>query len=107
MDREKALMERIRNEITQLGVTEKDIYLRSENGIGDCLSYFEVLLELKLRGEEYSNQQVWEEMKKQLNFFRGVAAKASEDYLKLTNKYRDLEEHIKWIEKERNSVLKE
>ena len=106
MDRQKALMERIRNEITQLGVIEKNIYSRSENGIGDCLSYFEVLIELKLRGEEYSNQQIWEEMKSQLNFLRGVASKASDDYLKLTNKYRDLEEHIKWLEKERNSVFK-
>lgn len=99
MDREKALIERIKNEITQLGVTEKNIYSRQENGIGDCLSYFEVLVELKLRGEEYSNQKVWEEMKSQLNFLRGVAGKASEEYLRLQNKYRDLEEHIKWLEK--------
>lgn len=107
MDRQKALMERIKNEIAQQGIIEKNIYQRLESGIGDCISYFEVLLELKLRGEEYSTQQVWEEMKQQLNFFRGVASKASEDYLKLTNKYRDLEEHIMWIEKERDSVIKE
>lgn len=101
MDREKALLERIKNEITQLGVIEKNIYSRQENGIGDCLSYFEVLVELKLRGEEYSNQQVWEEMKSQLNFMRGTAAKASDEYLKLQNKYRDLQEHIKWLEKDK------
>jgi hypothetical protein len=100
MDRQKALIDRIKNEITQLGVIERDIYSRQENGIGDCLSYFEVLIELKLRGEEYSPQQIWEEMKTQLNFLRGVAAKASEEYLKLQNKNRDLQEHIKWLENE-------
>lgn len=99
MDREKALIERITQNIVDDGYTRKVIYNKLEFGIGNGKSYFDILVDRKLEGKEYPTaQEVWEEMKMQLNFLNSVAAKASDEYLKLQNKIRDLEEHIKWLE---------
>lgn len=57
-------------------------------------------MDRKLEGKEYpTSQEVWEEMKMQLNFTNSIAAKASEECLKLQNRCRDLEDHVKWLEK--------
>jgi hypothetical protein len=102
MNREDALLKRIEENLANDGYVRKNIYSKSEYGIGDNASYFQALVDRKLEGKEYPTaQEVWEEMKSQLNFLRGVAGKASEEYLRLQNKYRDLEEHIKWLEKDK------
>lgn len=99
MSREDEIIRRAEESVSNDGYLRKNIYTRLEFGMGNNTSYFQVLVDKKLEGAEYPTaQQVWEEMKMQLNFAQGVAAKASEEYLRLQNKVRDLEEHIKWLE---------
>ena len=100
INREDELLKRIEKNISDDGYVRKNIYTKQQFGIGNNTSYFQVLVDRKLEGKEYPDaQEVWEEMKAQLNFMNSVAAKASDEYLKLQNKVRDLEEHIKWLEK--------
>jgi chromosome segregation ATPase len=100
MNREDALLKRIEEDLTNDGYVRKNIYSKLEYGMGNNASYFQALVDRKLEGKEYPTaQEVWEEMKSQLNDLGGVAARASEDYRKLQNKYKNLEEHIKWLEK--------
>ena len=100
MNREDELLKRIEKNISDDGYVRKNIHTKQQFGVGNNTSYFQVLVDRKLEGKEYPDaQEVWEEMKAQLNFMNSVAAKASDEYLKLQNKVRDLEEHIKWLEK--------
>lgn len=100
MTREDEILKRIEQAVSSDGYVRKNIYTRIQFGIGNNTSYFQVLVDRKLEGKEYPTaQEVWEEMKMQLNFVNSTAAKASEEYLRLQNRYRDLEEHIKWLEK--------
>lgn len=100
MKREDELLKRIEKNISDDGYVRKNIYAKQQFGIGNNTSYFQVLVDRKLEGKEYpAAQEVWEEMKMQLNFISSVATKASDEYLKLQNRVRDLEEHIKWLEK--------
>lgn len=100
MNRKDELLKRIEKNISDDGYVRKNIYTKQQFGIGNNTSYFQVLVDRKLEGKEYpAAQEVWEEMKEQLNFMSSVAAKASDEYLKLQNRVRDLEEHIKWLEK--------
>jgi hypothetical protein len=100
MNREDEIVKRIEQTVSEDGYVRKNIYTRLQFGMGNNTSYFQVLVDRKLEGKEYPTaQEVWEEMKMQLNFMNSVAAKASEEYLRLQNKYRDLKEHIKWLEK--------
>ena len=100
MNREDELLKRIEKNISEDGYVRKNIYAKQQFGIGNNTSYFQVLVDRKLEGKEYpAAHEVWEDMKMQLNFMSSVAAKASDEYLKLQNRVRDLEEHIKWLEK--------
>lgn len=100
MNREDEIIKRIEQTIAADGYVRKNIYTKQQFGMGNNTSYFQVLVDRKLEGKEYPTaQEVWEEMKMQFNFMNSVAAKASEEYLKLQNRVRDLEEHIKWLEK--------
>ena len=100
MTREDEIIKRIEQTVSEDGYVRRNVYTRLQFGMGNNTSYFQVLVDRKLEGKEYPTaQEVWEEMKMQFNFMNSVAAKASEEYLKLQNKYRDLEEHIKWLEK--------
>jgi hypothetical protein len=100
INREDELLKRIEKNISDDGYVRKNIYTKQQFGIGNNTSYFQVLVDRKLEGKEYPTaQEVWEEMKAQLNFINSVTAKASDEYLKLQNRIRDLEEHIKWLEK--------
>jgi hypothetical protein len=100
MNREDLVLARIEQSVSEDGYVRKNIYTKKEFGVGNNASYFQVLVDKKLEGKDYPTaQEIWEEMKMQLNFTSSIAAKASEEYLKLQNKVRDLEEHIKWLEK--------
>lgn len=100
MNKEDALIKRIEDDLINEGYVRKNIYHKTEHGLGDNTSYFQALVDRKLEGKEPPTaQEVWEEMKTQLNFLRSVASSASQEYLKLQNKARDLEEHIRWLEK--------
>ena len=99
-NREDEIIRRIEQTLAEDGYVRKNIYSKTEIGMGNNPSYFQVLVDRKLEGKEYPTaQEVWEEMKMQFNFMNSVAAKASEEYLRLQNRVRDLEEHIKWLEK--------
>lgn len=100
MNREDEIIKRIEQTVSEDGYVRKNVYTRLQFGMGNNTSYFQVLVDRKLEGKEYPTaQEVWEEMKMQFNFMNSVAAKASDEYLRLQNKHRDLEEHIKWLEK--------
>jgi len=94
--------ERIKAKIAQLeeglrkeGYEKKTITAHSETGFGDMDSFFEFLLEQKLDGNELpSLENVWENMKKQINFYRFQLNKASADYLKLENRLRTLQKTL-------------
>jgi hypothetical protein len=93
MNREEQVIERIKTSVAEDGYTRKDIRYASKNGIGDAKSYFDALVDIKLEGKAYPprSQEVWEEMKAQINYLTGCLVKASEDYAKLQNKVRHLE----------------
>jgi hypothetical protein len=100
MTREDEILKRIEQTVSEDGYVRKNIYTRQQFGMGNNTSYFQVLVDRKLEGREYPTaQEVWEEMKMQFNFMNSVAAKASDEYLKIQNRVRDLEEHIKWLER--------
>ena len=100
MTREDEVVRRIEQTVSEDGYVRKNIYTKLQFGMGNNASYFQVLVDRKLEGKKYPTaQEVWEEMKMQINFMNSVAANASKEYLKLQNKVRDLEEHIKWLEK--------
>jgi hypothetical protein len=100
MTREDEIIKRIEQTVSEDGYVRKNVYTRLQFGMGNNTSYFQVLVDRKLEGKEYPTaQEVWEEMKMQFNFMNSVAAKASEEYLRLQNRVRDLEEHVKWLEK--------
>lgn len=104
MSREDEILKRIEKTVMDDGYIRKNIYSQLEFGMGNNVSYFQVLIDRKLEGREYPTaQEVWEEMKMQLNYLYGVSAKASDEYLKLQNKVRDLEEHAKWVQTTRES----
>jgi exonuclease V gamma subunit len=57
------------------------------------------MVDIRLEGKEnISTEEVWEDMKMQVNYLLASLSKASRDYLKLQNKYRDLEnDYLKLI----------
>ena len=100
MDRHKFIISRVEEDLRDEGFVKKEIFTSSENGFGDLKSFFEVMIDLRLQGEkDISPEQVWEDMKKQINFLKISLVKAAEDYRKLENNYRglkkDYEELIK------------
>lgn len=73
------------------GYRHKEIVEKSENGYGDFDSFFSVLVDCKLAGEEYPlAQEIFENMKKQINHYRAEVNKYSEEYFKLQNENRAL-----------------
>lgn len=100
MDRSKSIIERIEERLKEEGFSKKNILESSETGLGDYNSFFDLMIDLRLDGKEHvAAQEIWEDMKKQINFFRRNLSKAADDYRKLENKYRglqnDYEEAIK------------
>jgi hypothetical protein len=68
--------------------------------MGDFKSFFEFLFDLHLEGKELPTpEEIWTEMKKQLNYAQGNLLKASDDYRKIQNTVRhqqsDLQERMK------------
>ena len=89
---------KIHNAISDAGFKNDKIYHRLPDGPGDFKSYFDYLIERKLSGHdnlEPNPEELWILMKMQLNFYQGELAKASEDYLILSNRLSAKEEYIK------------
>ena len=78
--------------VSQEGIRNRIIYEHEDTLPSQFRKYFDYRVELLLRGdEELSPQRLWEEMRKKINLLEGQLAKASEDYTKLENKCRDLQ----------------
>lgn len=101
-ERQKAILKRVEDELSSDGYKRIPIYEGDLSSNSFFLSYWDLIVDRKLAGlEAPTSQEIWEDMKKTINYLNRTAAKASEDYLRLQNKIRDLEEHIKWLEKDR------
>lgn len=101
MDRIKSLIERIRKDLTDEGIFEEKIRVRSETGPGDFESYFDFMIERKLQGlSEPGTQNLWNEFKAQLNDREATIRKAAEDYRRLETRYRGLRSDFEEILKE-------
>lgn len=98
--RAKAQIERIETLLIEEGYRNETIYQQSETGYGDFKSYFDVLVDCHLAGEGYpTHVQVFNNMKRQINYLNANLAKASEDYLSLQNKCR-------YLEKDKEELIK-
>ena len=101
-ERQRSILKRVEDELASAGYKRTQIYTGSLSPDAFFLSYWDLLVDRKLAGlETPTSQEVWESMKETINYLNRTAAKASEDYTKLENKNRDLQEHIKWLEKDR------
>ena len=92
-DREDQIIARTKKSLIEDGYVETKIFDRSESGIADYDSYFEMMVDRRLSGQdEPAPQDVWEEMKRQYNNACNVIACASKDYTKLFNANQGLKE---------------
>lgn len=91
MDRLKSIIERIESELKTEGHIKKEIWTKSATGYGDPRSYFDLLVDLKLDGKkDLTMEELWENMKMQLNEKDSLIAHADKEYRKLQNSYRGL-----------------
>ena len=59
----------------------------SQSGFGDYSSFLELLIDLKLEGKDIpSGEEVFNNIKKQINHAQGLIFHASKEYKKLENK---------------------
>lgn len=90
-ERARARYERIENTVFDEGYVKKEIHQQDNVGYGDFQSFFEILVDCKLAGSEYPTaQEVFENMKKQINHYKAEVNKYSEEYFKLLNENRAL-----------------
>ena len=78
MDRTKQIINRIEEELIRENFKKKIITQQSEFGYGDLNSFFELMVDLRLEGKiTVSSEEVWENMKKQINYLKTTATKAA------------------------------
>lgn len=95
-NRENQVIQRIRESLIEEGVKSRVVRESAQYGLGSAKSYAEALLDLRLEGKgNPTAQEVWEEMKAQINFLTGALIRASEDYSKLETGIRGLKEDLK------------
>lgn len=91
-DRDKAIIDRIKNSLREEGFVDKPVYMGIDGGLGDFEYFFEVMVDLRLRGiRNVTPEFIWEDMKMQINNMSSTIRKAGEDYTRLANKHRDLQ----------------
>jgi hypothetical protein len=101
MDRLKELIARITKALEEEGIEVEPIFEHSKNGFGDFQSFFELMIDVRLDGKDKLDaQEVWENMKKQLNWLQTAAIVASDDYRKLENRFRNLQNDYQLLIKE-------
>lgn len=94
-ERTKARYERIENAVADEGYIPKKVFGKSQTGYGDFETYFEILVDCKLQGIKYPTaQQIFENMKLQINHYRAENNTYSEEYFKLQNEIRNLKQDI-------------
>jgi hypothetical protein len=98
--RNKQIIDRINKQLADEGFINKPIFDQQQYGIGSAKSYFEVLIDRKLEGKDPpTSEEVWTEMKTQINWLTRKLVKASEDYSILETRIRHLEEDIRELRK--------
>lgn len=105
MDRQKRIIERVKQTLVEEGYSEKKVTECSDSGFGDLSSFFEVMVDQRLEGKrELSAQEVFENMKMQINSLSATLRKGAEDYRKLENRHRALEsDYFELIKESRRS----
>jgi len=75
-----------------LGVLEKNVFESKCTYVND--SYFQYMVDLKLEGidKEPTSQEMWETMKRHINYLSGNLAQATEKYRKQENSLRGLKQ---------------
>jgi hypothetical protein len=107
MNRHDQILERLKQAVLEEGYADNTITYSSEHGYGDFKSYVNLLIDLKLEGKNAPTvQEVWENMKMQILFRERALVDASDDYLMLHNKYRDLQNNYNELLKEITPQLK-
>lgn len=101
-ERTKQLISRIEEQLKAEGYSVNRILESRADGMGIAKSFFEVLVDLKLEGKENPTaQEVWEEMKAHINYLGRNLSKGADDYRKLENKVRHLEQDLDDLRKGR------
>lgn len=101
-DRDKAIIERAKESVREDGIVEMPIHMGKDGGYGDFESFFDLMVDLRLRGiKQITSQEVWEDMKMQILGLSSTINRAAKDYTKLANKYRDLEKEYYDLIKEK------
>ena len=107
-ERTKQIVDRISQQLADDGYVKADQYNQTQYGIGSSKSYFEALIDRKLAGyDDYPTaEQVWSEMKAQINWYSRQLLRASEEYSKLESRLRGAEDDIRDLRKELNDKEK-
>jgi hypothetical protein len=99
MDRTKEIIERIAKNLREQGYEENPIHERVDSGLGDYDSFFQIMVDSRLEGVELSAEEIWENMKKQINHLRKIIQDAERDYGRLTTKYRTAQENYEALQR--------
>lgn len=105
MSRENAIIEKIENQLLSEGYKRlKDRYeLFGESKFGKEESFFDLMVNLRLSGEEgISAEEVFNDLRKEINSLTYIAANANDDYEKLHRKYRGLKYDYERLIRENN-----
>lgn len=95
-DRSKQIIERFKKELVSEGIEEIKITYASREGFGHLESFFDLMLDLKLAGKkEISAQEVFENMKAQINYCQKNLLDAEKSYQRLMIEFRDLQDLYK------------
>lgn len=93
-DRSNQIIERIKTELRADGYGEVEVFQKQSSGIGDYSSFFEILIDRRLAGKhnEPSAEEVWAEMKMQINYLRKIIIDAEKEYKILASHNFDLKQ---------------
>ena len=101
-ERLKAKIEQVKLSLIDSGIIEENVLGSSETGPGDYKSYFEYMIDRRLDGKaQPTPEELWKEMRLQINHLSRALSRASEDYRKMENRCRALQNDLNEIIKEK------
>jgi hypothetical protein len=105
MNKQKQIITKFESAVSADGYVRKNITAKIQYGMGNAKSYFDVLVDTRLAGNEYPTaQEAWEELKGQINFLTSNLLAASEEYSRLATKNRGLtSDHIDLIKENKST----
>lgn len=107
--RTKSIIERIEKDLRTQGWENNPVTEKSTTGYGDYDSYFQLLVDKQLEGAglNFHKEDVWENMKKQINHLRKIILDAERDYKRLTVRYKTVQEDYEDLQRENLELIKE